>query len=85
MELNPEIIWFLVGLLLMIMELAAPNAVFVFFGVAAWITALAVYTGLTVTHVSQLAIFSASSAILIKGIRNKVLLLFFQDRSIDEQ
>lgn len=38
--LKPELIWFLVGLLLLIMEFMLPGLIVAFFGVGAWIVAI---------------------------------------------
>ena len=38
--LRPELIWFLVGLVLLILEFALPGLIIFFFGVGAWIVAL---------------------------------------------
>jgi len=38
--LRPEIIWFLIGLALLIMEFVLPGLIIAFFGVGAWIVAL---------------------------------------------
>ena len=38
--LRPEIIWFLVGLILLIMEFILPGLIIAFFGVGAWVVAL---------------------------------------------
>jgi len=38
--LTPEIIWFLVGLVLLIVEFALPGLIIGFFGVGAWIVAI---------------------------------------------
>ncbi len=38
--LRPELIWFLIGLLLLIIEFALPGLIIFFFGVGAWIVAL---------------------------------------------
>ncbi len=38
--LGPELIWFLVGLVLLILEFALPGLIIAFFGVGAWIVAL---------------------------------------------
>jgi len=37
---NPAVIWFLVGLTLILLELSAPGLIIAFFGVGAWITSL---------------------------------------------
>jgi membrane protein implicated in regulation of membrane protease activity len=38
--LRPDLIWFLVGLVLLILEFALPGLIIFFFGVGAWIVAL---------------------------------------------
>ncbi len=38
--LRPEIIWFLTGLVMLILEFALPGLIIAFFGVGAWIVAL---------------------------------------------
>jgi membrane protein implicated in regulation of membrane protease activity len=37
---NPAVIWFLAGLVLFALELAAPGLIMVFFGIGAWVTAV---------------------------------------------
>lgn len=37
---NPDVSWFLIGLILLLTELAFPGLIVIFFGVGAWITAL---------------------------------------------
>ena len=37
---RPEVIWFIIGLVLLLLELVMPGFVIFFFGVGAWITAL---------------------------------------------
>lgn len=69
MNLGPEIVWFLVGLVLMILEFAAPGVVLIFFGAAAWIVALTTYMGLTGSLASQLILFSISTVALLVGLR----------------
>jgi len=69
MDLDPEAVWFLVGLVLMVLELAAPGAVLVFFGAAAWIVALMTYLGFTVSLISQLILFPSVSAALLLSLR----------------
>lgn len=38
--LRPELIWFLIGLVLLIMEFALPGLIIFFFGVGAWMVAI---------------------------------------------
>lgn len=66
--LKPEIIWFLVGLLLLVMEFALPGLIIGFFGIGAWIVAavcLLTEIGLN----TQLVIFIASSVLSLLLLR----------------
>ena len=38
--LKPEVVWFLIGLVLLIMEFAMPGLIIAFFGIGAWVVAL---------------------------------------------
>jgi membrane protein implicated in regulation of membrane protease activity len=40
MEISPIIIWFVVGLVLILMEFVIPGLVIVFFGLGAWVAAI---------------------------------------------
>jgi len=66
--LRPEIIWFLVGLLLLVLEFALPGLIVGFFGIGAWIVAvvcLITEIGLN----SQLVIFIVSSVLSLLLLR----------------
>lgn len=72
---SPEIIWFVIGLILFLAELAAPGLILFFFGVGAWIAALFCLIwdiGLT----SQLILFIVSSSILLALLRKNMQRLF---------
>ena len=64
MDVSPTLVWFLVGLLLVIAELVVPGVILVFFGVAAWIVSILTYAGLTSTIEMQLLAFSIFSVLL---------------------
>jgi len=81
MDLPSEAVWFLIGLMVMLLELAAPGGVLVFFGAAAWITAFAVYIGLADSMELQLVIFSTASASLFAGLRKWLRGKFFQEEN----
>lgn len=66
--LTPEIIWFLVGLLLLVMELAMPGLIIGFFGVGAWIVAI-VCLFAEIGLNAQLLIFIASSVLSLVLLR----------------
>ena len=58
--LKPELIWFLVGLVLLIMEFALPGLIIGFFGAGAWIVAIiCLVTNININ--TQLIIFIISS------------------------
>ncbi len=59
--LPPELLWFVLGLVLFLSELALPGFVIIFFGIGAWITALGVLTGVADAFSSQLLLFLVSS------------------------
>jgi len=66
--LRPEIIWFLVGLLLLVLEFAMPGLIIGFFGVGAWIVA-AVCLITEIRLNAQLAIFIVSSVLSLLLLR----------------
>ena len=66
--LKPEIIWFLVGLVLLVLEFALPGLIVFFFGVGAWIVAIVCL----VTDISlntQLIIFIVCSVLSLLILR----------------
>lgn len=68
----PEIIWFVVGLILILMEFAVPGVILVFFGIGAWIVTALVYLGLLTSLTSQLFVFSGASLVLLVALRKLV-------------
>jgi membrane protein implicated in regulation of membrane protease activity len=66
--LKPEIIWFLVGLALLILEFILPGLIIAFFGVGAWIVALVcLITDIGINR--QLIIFIISSVLSLICLR----------------
>jgi len=66
--LRPEIIWFLIGLVLLIMEFVLPGLIIAFFGVGAWIVALVcLITDIGIN--TQLIIFIVSSVLALLCLR----------------
>jgi membrane protein implicated in regulation of membrane protease activity len=66
--LKPELIWFLVGLVLLIMEFALPGLIIFFFGVGAWIVVLVcLITDIGIN--TQLIIFIVSSVLSLLCLR----------------
>ena len=76
--LNPPVIWFIAGFILLILELIIPGFVIIFFGVGAWITALVcILFGINI-HV-QVIIFTISSVILLIVFRKYFKSRFFKE------
>lgn len=69
MSLSPILVWFLVGLLLVLSELALPGVILVFFGLGAWLVAATCAMGLTQGLTSQLIVFGAGSLLLLLVLR----------------
>jgi len=69
--LRPEIIWFLIGLALLIMEFVLPGLIIAFFGIGAWIVALVcLFSNYVQGSVNvQLTIFILSSVLSLMCLR----------------
>ena len=81
--LRPEIIWFLIGLALLIMEFVLPGLIIAFFGVGAWIVALVcLITDIGIN--TQLIIFIVSSVLSLLLLR-KWLKGVFIGHSVSKQ
>ena len=66
--LTPEIIWFLVGLVLLILEFAMPGLIIGFFGVGAWVVAIVCLMN-DIGLNAQLALFIGSSVLSLLCLR----------------
>ena len=76
---NPTVIWFLAGLVLVLLELAIPGFVLFFFGIGAWITALCYVLFEPALNI-QLLIFFVSSLILLVLLRRQLKSSFFKEK-----
>lgn len=81
--LKPELIWFLIGLLLLLAEFAIPGLVIFFFGVGAWVVAL-LCAMMDIGINTQLIIFIVSSILSLLLLR-KWLKGIFHGHSSDQQ
>ncbi len=79
---NTAVIWFLIGAVLILLELVVPGLVLVFFGVGAWVAALVCLFG-DVGINTQLIIFLASSLISLALLRNVVKKRYMDRKSPD--
>lgn len=66
-----ELYWFLLGLALMLSELALPGFVIIFFGIGAWITAFCIWFGVADAFNTQLVIFLFSSVLALVLFRKR--------------
>ena len=74
--IDPELAWFLVGLVLLLAELVTPGFVVIFFGVGAWVTALLIALGLLPTFNGQLLTFMVASVASLLLFRKRGKSLF---------
>ncbi len=73
--LNPPVVWFLIGLLLMLLEFVGPGIVIVFFGIGAWAVALLCLFANPSLN-AQLALFLVVSVTLLGLLRRRFQMLF---------
>ncbi|MBI5473670.1 MAG: NfeD family protein [Ignavibacteriae bacterium] len=66
-----ELYWFLLGLALMLSELALPGFVIIFFGIGAWVTAACIWLGFADALNTQLLIFIISSVLSLVLFRKQ--------------
>jgi membrane protein implicated in regulation of membrane protease activity len=69
--LAPELIWFVIGLVLLLVEIAMPGLVVIFFGLGAWLVALLV-AFIPMSLNVQLIIFLFTSLILLALLRGRL-------------
>ncbi len=79
---DPAIIWFLIGLGLLLLELALPGFVLIFFGIGAWLTAIG-HVIFDYNLNIQILVFLVTSLLGLILLR-KVLKNRFFDRKKDE-
>ena len=80
--MSPVIVWAVIGVILIIIELMSLTFVFALFGIGALIVAVTAWIGLTPELSSQLAIFSASSLLIMLVFRKTAKKLFFGSHDI---
>lgn len=72
MELNPTVVWLVLGLALVFSEFVVPGVILVFFGVGAWVVALTTYLDITASRESQLLSWGVVSILLLVLLRRRV-------------
>jgi membrane protein implicated in regulation of membrane protease activity len=79
---TPQVIWFFMGLVLLLLELALPGLIVVFFGIGAWVTALCIILFHPDINI-QILIFLVSSVLFLALLRKYLKKKFFhEDTSI---
>lgn len=73
---KPELVWFIIGLIFLVLELILPGFVIFFFGVGAWITSLFCLLGEPGTNL-QIVIFAVTSVITLVVFRRLLKKRFF--------
>lgn len=76
--------WFILGVVLFIIELVVPGFVLMFFGIGAWITAILTWAGVIQSFPWQVVIFISSSVITLFLFRSR-LSNYFKGKSSDSE
>jgi membrane protein implicated in regulation of membrane protease activity len=76
---RPELLWFIIGLGLFLLELVIPGFFIFFFGLGAWVTALVCLIGAPGTNL-QIVIFAVTSVLSLIGLRKIIQKKFFYSK-----
>jgi membrane protein implicated in regulation of membrane protease activity len=77
---RPELVWFILGLILLLMELVLPGFVIFFFGVGAWITALVCLFSNPGINL-QVVIFAVTSLLALLAFRKMIQNKFIYNKN----
>ncbi|MBN2781109.1 MAG: NfeD family protein [Candidatus Marinimicrobia bacterium] len=80
MEFSPILIWFIVGLVMALLEFVIPGLIVVFFGAGAWITAILVWIFPGMAVWVQLMSFTVLSIAALILLRRQLKKRFFSDQ-----
>jgi membrane protein implicated in regulation of membrane protease activity len=81
---RPEIFWFVLGLVLFLLELVIPGFFIFFFGLGAWVTALVCLIGHPGTNL-QIIIFAFISVISLIALRRIIQRKFFYNKGTQSE
>ncbi len=73
--LKPEVIWFFIGLILILLEFPIPGIFIVFFGLGSWVVSI-VCLFIDISLFIQLSVFLVSSVVLLIMLRSYLQKLF---------
>ena len=76
---RPELLWFILGLILFLLELVIPGFFIFFFGLGAWVTALVCLIGEPGINL-QIIIFAITSVLSLIGLRRIIQKKFFYSK-----
>ncbi len=83
MVISPVFAWFLLGVAFFVAELALPGFIIFFFGIGAWITALAAFL-FTIPLTGQLLVFLGTSVLSLLLLRKYLNVIFSGNRENQE-
>jgi inner membrane protein len=85
---RPELVWFILGLVLFLLELVIPGFVIFFFGVGAWITALLCLVADPNLNI-QVVVFAIVSVLSLMAFRKIIQKKFFNkkedEKDVDDE
>jgi len=83
---NPELFWFIIGLVLFLAELIIPGFFIFFFGLGAWVTAIVCLIGDpdSITNM-QILIFAVTSTLTLIALRRIIQKKFFYNRENESE
>jgi membrane protein implicated in regulation of membrane protease activity len=81
---RPELFWFILGLVLLLLELITPGFFIFFFGLGAWITALICLIASPGTDL-QIIIFAVTSVISLLTLRKIIQRKFFYSKGTQSE
>lgn len=76
---RPEVVWFIIGLVLFLLELVLPGFVIFFFGVGAWLTALLCLVANPGLNL-QAIVFAVTSILSLVALRKMIQKKFFYSK-----
>ena len=79
---RPELFWFIIGLVLFLLELVIPGFFIFFFALGAWVTALVCLIGEPGINL-QIVIFAIVSVLSLIGLRKIIQKKFFYNESTE--
>lgn len=80
--LKPEVIWFIIGLVLLVLEFILPGVVIIFFGIGAWVTTIFILIfGISLNY--QLVVFISTSLLSLALLRKFIKTLIYNRKGSD--